>query len=100
MQSKKVIRYYSDCGRGFWKKQQAISHDENCKCWKNPKYESCLSCVNKCIRTDSNGMEDEPQFFQTWKYNACEYSEKGIPVHKYFDYIRMYCINYKNKLTK
>ncbi len=55
MIAKKVIRYYSECGRGFWKKQQAISHDENCKCWKNPKFKSCLSCKHKCIIKDSNG---------------------------------------------
>lgn len=35
MKAKKVIRYYSDCGKGFWKKQTAINHDINCKCCKN-----------------------------------------------------------------
>lgn len=54
MIAKKVVRYYSDCGRGFWKKQQAIAYDENCKCWKNPIHKTCLSCKFKNIINDSN----------------------------------------------
>lgn len=91
MIAKKVTRYYSDCGRGFWKKQQAITHDENCKCWKNPKFKTCISCVHKCMRTDSNGMEQEPQYLQTWEYNDCKHSDKGVSVHKDFEHIRKNC---------
>lgn len=97
MIAKKVTRYYSDCGRGFWKKQQAITHDENCKCWKNPKFKTCISCVNKNIKTDSNGMENEPQHLQTWEYNACDHSKSGVPVHKDFKHIRKNCNFYKQK---
>jgi hypothetical protein len=97
MISKKVTRYYSDCGRGFWKKQQAISHDENCKCWVNPKFKCCLSCAHKCIVKDSNGMENEPHNLETWKINNCKHSENGVPVHKDYDYIRKYCEFYQNK---
>lgn len=97
MITKKVIRYYSECGRGFWKKQQAIKHDENCKCWVNPKYKTCLSCKHKCIVTDSNGMGHEPQFLQTWKTNMCEHSNSGAPAHEDFDYIRKYCQYHKLK---
>ena len=91
MISKKVIRYYSDCGRGFWKKQQAIKHDENCKCWKNPKFKTCLSCKFKDIIQDSNGMEDEPHYLQTWDFNNCDHCEAGEPAHKDFEYIRKNC---------
>lgn len=96
MISKKVIRYYSDCGRGFWKKQQALQHDENCKCWKNPKFYSCLSCANKDFRVDSNGMDHEPQFLQTWNDNNCQHSESGIPVHEDFEHIRKNCSFWKS----
>lgn len=97
MKSKKVIRYYSDCGRGFWKKQQALIHDINCKCWKNPKFKSCISCVNKCLKKDSNGMEQEPKYLQVWEYNDCKHSDSGVPVHEDFKHIRKFCSFYKHK---
>lgn len=97
MIAKKVIRYYSDCGRGFWKRGKAINHDENCKCWTNPKFKSCMSCKHKKIIKDSNGMENEPQFLQTWYMNNCEHSENGCPVHKNFEHIRKDCPNYESK---
>jgi len=97
MTVKKVLRYYADCGRGFWRKQQAITHDENCKCWKNPKFKSCLSCKLQNIVKDSNGMENEPQFLQTWKTNNCKHSDSGIPVHNDYDHIRKNCPFYEPK---
>jgi hypothetical protein len=99
MIAKKVTRYYSDCGRGFWKKEQAVNHDENCKCWVNPKFQCCLSCNKKNIVKDSNGMESEPQFLQKWDTNLCKYSELGVPVHENFEHIRKYCPYYENKKT-
>lgn len=93
---KKVTRYYSDCGRGFWKKQQAVTHDKNCKCWKNPKYKSCLSCKHECIAKDSNGMEHEPQYLETWSINKCQHSESGVPVHQDYEHIRKYCPFYES----
>jgi len=95
MVSKKVIRYYSECGRGFWKKQQAIKHDSNCQCWKNPKFQCCISCKHKDIVKDSNGMENEPQFLDTWDTNNCKHSVYGVPVHKDYDHIRKYCPFYQ-----
>lgn len=88
MESRKVIRYYSDCGRGFWKKQQALVHDENCKCWKNPKLYGCLSCANKHFIRDSDGA-------QSWDYNNCQNSESGVPVHEDFEHIRKNCSFWK-----
>ena len=95
MIAKKVIRYYSECGRGFWKKQQAINHDKYCRCWKNPKFKSCLSCKHKNIIKDSNGMENEPQFLQTWDDNKCNHSDSGVPAHKDFEHIRKDCQFYE-----
>ena len=91
MISKKVIRYYCDCGKGFWKKEKCLSHEENCKSWKNPKFKSCLTCKFKNIITDSNGMELEPFNLETWQTNLCEHSTLGVPVHKDFNFIRKYC---------
>lgn len=95
MKAKKVIRYYSDCGRGFWKKYQALIHDQNCTCWKNPKFKGCLSCKNKNIVNDDNGMEGS--YKQTWQTNLCKHSDSGIPVHKDFDFIRRNCKHYESK---
>ena len=99
MIAKKVIRYYSDCGKGFWKKQQALTHDKNCKCWKNPKFKSCISCKHRGMRIDSNGMELEPQYNQIWEYNNCKHSEKGTPVHENYEHIRKYCPSHELKTT-
>jgi len=88
---KKVTRYYSECGRGFWKKQKALTHDINCKCWKNPKFKTCMSCKLRDIRTDSNGMHLHKQHLQIWQYNDCVHAEEGIPVHTDFDHIRKNC---------
>jgi len=102
MIAKKVIRYYSDCGRGFWKKQQAITHDENCKCWKNKKFKTCLTCKFENIIRDSNGMDDEPQFLQTWLQNECKNPEMNLdtmfnPAHKNADHICINCPKWESK---
>lgn len=44
MNSKKVTRYYADCGKGFWKKSQALTHEGSCKCWTNPQNKACKTC--------------------------------------------------------
>jgi hypothetical protein len=97
MIAKKIIRYYSDCGRGFWKKNQALTHDKNCKCWKNPKFKTCISCKYKNIVVDSNGMEHEPQLLHTFDTNMCKFADSGIPVHEDFSHIRKYCQSYEKK---
>ncbi len=58
MKSKKVLRYYADCGRGFWKKGSCLGHEKRCKCWTNPKYKTCLTCKFHNLIKDSNGMEE------------------------------------------
>lgn len=97
MIAKKVTRYYSDCGRGFWKKSQVLKHDENCKCWKNPKFKTCISCKHKDIRLDGNGMALDPEYFETWVYNNCIHSEEGVPAHEKFEHIRKYCPSHELK---
>lgn len=98
MKSKKVTRYYSDCGKGFWSKQKALTHEEYCKCWKNPIFKTCLSCKHKNFVKDSNGMENEPQYLQTWTENKCKNSEFGVPVHEDYEDIRKYCPHHELKI--
>jgi hypothetical protein len=45
-------------------------------------------------------MESEPQFLDTWDINLCESSNQGVPAHKDFDHIRMYCQSHELKTTK
>jgi len=97
MKTRRITRYYSDCGRGFWKKEQALSHDIKCTCWKNPKFKTCISCKHKNIVPDSNGMEHEPQFLHLFESNICEHSDSGVPAHEDFDHIRKYCPFHENK---
>ena len=101
MIAKKVNRYYSDCGKGWWSKQKAIKHDENCKCWQNPKFKSCLSCKFKNFITDSNGMEHEPQFLQTWKSNECLNKEMDFntmqPAHENAPELAINCKHWQLK---
>jgi hypothetical protein len=32
MHTKRVTRYYSECGKGFWKKEDAEIHEQYCRC--------------------------------------------------------------------
>jgi len=98
MKIKKVTRYISECGRGYWNKSTCLSHEKNCKCWKNPKFQTCLTCKHKSFIKDSNGMEHEPQYLQTWDENNCEHSEFGVPAHVDYEHIRMYCQFWETKL--
>lgn len=54
IKAKKVLRYYTPCGRGFWKKQSAIKHEENCKCWTNPKFKTCKTCRHNLVSYDED----------------------------------------------
>lgn len=95
MEIKIVKRYYTDCGKEYKTKKGCENHEYYCKCWTNPKYKTCLSCKYKNLVYDSNGMELEPQFLQTWTTNDCKNPEMNLntmftPAHEKADYI---CIN-------
>lgn len=72
MKEVKRTRYIADCGRGFWNKKKCQHHEGVCVCWKNPKYKTCLTCKHNRVVNDSNGMEHEAQFLQTWTSNGCQ----------------------------
>lgn len=72
MKTKRVTRYIADCGKGFWNKNTCEIHEENCKCWTNPAFRTCKTCEFANEFEDSNGMESEPQFLQTWRQIECK----------------------------
>ena len=95
MISKKVTRYYSICGRAFWKKKDCLNHEDRCKCWTNPKFKTCKTCIFGKRIVDSNGMEHEPINAHTWKTWEClnpkfDYDKHFTPAHKNADDL---CIN-------
>lgn len=71
MYSRRITRYYADCGRGFWKKSDCERHEVKCKCWSNPKFKTCNTCIFSEKIHDSNGMESDPQYLQTWIELKC-----------------------------
>lgn len=71
MTIKKVLRYYAECGRAFWRKADCVRHEHNCTCWTNPKLKCCKTCKFLKVFKDSNGMEHEPQFLHTWTQREC-----------------------------
>ncbi len=91
MRTEKVLRYYSDCGRGFWSKQKALIHDTNCKCWKNEKFKTCISCKHKDFVTDSDGSG------ASWVENLCD-TQNGIPAHENAQHVIMNCHSWASKM--
>lgn len=72
MKTKRVTRYIADCGKGYWSKASCTQHEKNCKCWSNPKFKTCKTCKFTKVVHDSNGMEHEPQYLQTWTQIECQ----------------------------
>lgn len=81
MKTTRVTRYISDCGRGFWSKAKCLKHEENCKCWTNPKHRTCKTCKFAKVVNDSNGMEHEPQFLQQWTWIDCQNPDFNVDIH-------------------
>jgi hypothetical protein len=81
MTKKTVTRYYADCGKGFWNKNSCSNHEDNCKCWTNPKYKTCKTCVFGKQITDSNGMEHEPRELHTWRQWECSNPKFNYDIH-------------------
>ena len=87
MKTRRVTRYISDCGRGFWNKKVCLNHEESCKCWTNPKHKTCKTCKFGNNYEDSNGMEHEPQYLHVWRQWEClnpefDYDKHFTPAHE------------------
>ena len=97
MEKRKVTRYISECGRGYWNKRSCLSHEQNCKCWKNPKFQTCFTRKHTSLIKHTNGMEHEPIHLEVWDVNNCKHSESGVPAHEGFEHIRKYCSFWETK---
>ncbi len=102
MKTKRVTRYISDCGRGFWSKNTCLEHEKNCKCWTNPAFRTCKTCEFAHEFDDSNGMEHEPQFLHTWRQIECknpafDYETHFNQAHENAPYLCVNCTQWKYK---
>ena len=69
----KLIKAYScdfKCGRTVLTSKKAMEGHE-AKCFHNPKRRACITCAHFESYLDSNGMEDDPAFLQTWRHTEC-----------------------------
>ena len=44
MITKRVTRYYAECGHGFWKKEACLRHEKANTCWMLPSVRTCKTC--------------------------------------------------------
>jgi len=105
MRTVRVTRYISDCGRGFWTKKTAETHDKNCRCWTNPKFKTCKTCAFCTVENDSNGMEHDPKYLQTWASIEChnpdfDYDKHFTEAHGKAPDLCINCPVWKNKNNK
>lgn len=67
-----IKAYKCGCGKVYIGKRACRLHEEKCTSWKHPKHRTCKSCKFGKQVSDSNGMEHEPQFLQTWRQWQCK----------------------------
>lgn len=101
-----IVRYKCECGRKFASKRAAEYHEAVCKCWTNPKNRTCKTCVHGSLVNDSNGMEDEPQFLQTWtNWHCSKLTDHAIevmsqPATFQITDLRIHCAHHETKCKK
>lgn len=76
-----VVKYKCECGRKYSTKRLAENHEKCCTCWTNPKYRTCKTCKHGEQIRDSNGMEHEPQYLETWRVWECNNPEFNYDIH-------------------
>lgn len=91
MRTKKVTRYYAECGRGFWKKAACEAHEENCMCWTNPKNRACKTCKHG----EYAPYEDDTGYGGFWECHAPGSPAEHSGGPKGVDYISVGCGHYK-----
>lgn len=96
---KKVLRYYADCGKAFWKKKDCAAHEKVCRCWKNPKFKTCLSCKHKKF---TRNWDDTEHGTNEWVENDClnpefNYDKYFKSVHPNADHICTNCPKWESK---
>lgn len=91
-----IKAYKAECGKKYFSKSGCKNHELICQCWTNPNLKTCMTCEFGRLINDSNGMEDEPQYLQTWMQWDC--SNKEFNYDKHFtqapnDNTKSLCIN-------
>ncbi len=99
---KTIKYYYADCGKRYTSKKKCLGHELVCRCWKNPKFKTCITCKYGKNIKDSNGMEHEPQFLQTWRIWECTnkdfvYNLHFTSAHETASDLCINCPVYENK---
>jgi len=89
----KRTRYIADCGKGFWNKNTCVYHESVCKCWKNPKHKTCLTCKFAC---KVKGDEFEPQHMECTNSKVSSFT----PAHENAPDIAINCFGWENKKIK
>lgn len=93
MHAKKVTRYYSECGKGYWSKRSALDHEENCMCWGNPKNKTCKTCKYG----DYIPWDGETGDGGYWGCDSPNYNEEHSGGPPKVDYISVKCEGYRSK---
>lgn len=95
MKIRRVTRYYAECGRGFWTKRAAQSHEQNCKCWTNPKFRTCKTCKHGEQIEDS----DDYQKWTAWQCNNIDfdYDKHFTPAHEKAEDLCINCPIWESK---
>lgn len=97
MHSKKITRYYAECGKGFWKKSACLDHEETCKCWTNPKNKACKTCLHGCFQGD----EPDVGIQSGWECMNSENTNDGhVNDLENVDYISVNCSFWSPNETK
>lgn len=99
-----VVKYKCACGKRYSAKRLAERHEVVCTCWTNPKYKTCKTCVFGEQVKDSNGMEHEPQYLETWNVWECNnpdfnYNIHHNPAHANAPDLCINCTKWESKLT-
>lgn len=92
MKVRRVLRYISDCGRGYWSKAACLAHEAVCKCWTNPKNRTCKTCeFGRHVRDDVDPGADT--YWECLNDNNPNDDHTGGP--EGVDYISVHCVYWK-----
>ena len=97
-----IKAYKCGCHKVFVGKKACELHERVCKSWKHPKHKTCKTCKFGYQSYDSNGMEHEPQYLQTWKEWRCSnplfnYDIHFTPAHENASDLNINCPVWESK---
>lgn len=92
MRERKCIRYIAECGKGFWDKKSCKNHEQNCKCWTNPKNKTCKTCQYG----DYAPYENDTGYGGFWECNHPTNQNEHTGGPEGVDYISVGCEFYQH----